>query len=415
MKSLILIKNINIIDVEKESVQENADIFIENSRIKAIDKNCNMNVSDAEAIDCTGKFAVPGLFECHAHMSHLSELEKNERESILREFVKKGITQVRDVGGPLNILKEMKEKIRKGGICGPDLFYAGPMLEKRPLRWGEINKSMPGFTVAVDTKEDAEKIIDELKQNGASLVKTFGKFTPDVFEYLVKKAGELKLPVTHDPGAPLFNMVPMDMAIDLGAKCIEHGKAPLPVVLRDEIKQEHDSLCSNNDHAPGADRELAMKVFSMGADSISEEKLGYLAEKMKERNVFFCPTLSVFNHAVRESSDQNNGIIQALDHISVFCTENMIKNGVRILVGIDDCEPGTLFEMGLLKKAGLSEMEIIKGATIYPARWLGVLDKYGSVSETKKANLLIVEENPLNDINNLSKSFITLKNGEIFR
>lgn len=413
MMQKILVKNVNIVDVAIGSIQREMDILIGKDRIQSIYPSNKVETADAFIVDCTGKYAVPGLFESHAHLSHLKEMEKDERGNILKGFVKKGIMQVRDVGGPVDILMDMKEQIQKGNTCGPDIFYSGPMLEKSPLYWRKINESMPGFTVAVDTKEDADRIISGILEKGASLVKTFGKFDLPVFEYLLEKAGENSLPVTHDPGAPLFNMVPMDIAMDLGIRCIEHGKAPWPCVLKDSLQKQHDELCRNYNHEPGADEEFAQKVFSMGSDSISEEKLDRLACRMVENNTFFCPTLRVFNERAMEPGEEYSRLIKILDSISLFCTGKMIKNGVPLLVGIDSCMPDTHDEIKLLKDTGLSDLEILRGATIYPAKWLNMLGDYGSVAQNSKANLFITEKDPLEDIRNLMDIYISIKDGRV--
>jgi len=81
------------------------------------------------------------------------------------------------------------------------------------------------------------------------------------------------------------------------------------------------------------------------------------------------------------------------------------------MVGVDNCLPMTLDEMGYLKELGLSEIEILRGATIYPAKWLNVDNQYGSISASKKANILIMDENPITDIANISKTYLVLKDG----
>ncbi|MCD4674275.1 MAG: hypothetical protein K8R77_16555, partial [Anaerolineaceae bacterium] len=118
----ILLKNTNIIDVENNSVNENMDIVIENDVIKDVSPSTENHSPDYETIDCSGKFALPGLFESHAHLCWLETFEKDDKISILKQFVEKGITQVRDVGGPFNILKKMKEEIHANNITGPEIF-----------------------------------------------------------------------------------------------------------------------------------------------------------------------------------------------------------------------------------------------------------------------------------------------------
>ncbi len=186
----------------------------------------------------------------------------------------------------------------------------------------------------------------------------------------------------------------MDTAIDLGVRSIEHGIVPWPDVLKDELKKVHDQLMAEN--ADKATRESFIdKVIELGGESISMEKLQRLIDKVIENDVYICPTLYIYGPE------------------DIF-TKEFIKNKVKILVGHDGPSPSLLFtEMKLLRDRGLSELEIIRGATIYPAQWLGVEDRYGSVSPGKLANLVILDKNPLEDIGNFESPYMVIKNGQV--
>jgi imidazolonepropionase-like amidohydrolase len=432
MKERILLKNINLFDVENDILRNNLDILIENGIVKEVGKvNYIIDEANLTQIDCSHKFALPGLFECHAHLALLTSpdeetkkqimedfgtTKENELEKqVLKEFVVRGITQVRDVGGPVKALKDLKDSISNGKFPGPDIFYAGPMLEKSPLLWEEQNKALPGFTVAVNSKQDAKDIIKEIAHEGASLIKTFNKFDFDVFRYLLEQAKAYNLPVVHDPGTSLFQLIPMDLGIDLGIRCFEHGKAPWPIVLKDDLKWEHDSLIE----ADPKDKEtLRKKIFSLGNESISLIKLQQLIDKMLQNDVYFCPTLHAFKYMqAQQSKEPNKDMLDKLEvlvRISLFFTKEMIKQNVKVLVGQDGLMPKFTFdEMRYLKELGLSESEIIKGATIYPALWLGVADQIGSISPNKKASILILNKNPLEDIQNIETTHAVLLNGKI--
>jgi cytosine/adenosine deaminase-related metal-dependent hydrolase len=164
--------------------------------------------------------------------------------------------------------------------------------------------------------------------------------------------------------------------------------------LKDELKKEHDRLMSEN--VEEAARESFMEqVIKLGFESISMEKLQRLIDKMLENNVYICPTLWMYGYD------------------DIF-TKEFIKNKVKILVGHDGDNPSLLFtEMKLLRDRGLSELEIIRGATIYPAKWLGVDDRYGSISPGMLANLVILDKNPLEDIGNFESPYMVIKNGQV--
>lgn len=415
----ILLKNVNFLDVENDVVRNNMDVLIEDDLIKEVSKICHIGEEMPLEMDCSGKFALPGLFECHAHLAALTLNPDEIKKQILKEFVVKGILHIRDVGGPVKTLKLMKDNISNGEFVGPVIFYAGPMLEKSPLTWEEHNKILPGMTIAVNSNQDAKNIIQEISREGASLVKTFGKFDTDVFKYLLGEAKEHNLPVTHDPGPTFFHSIPMDTGIDLGMHCFEHGKAPWPVVLKDDLKAEHDNLINK-----GTDEKekqaFTERILSLGIESISLSKLRKLIDKMLNHNVYFCPTLHAIKYIMMEeqkSKEPKKNELEKLkiqDEINIFFTKEMIRENVKILVGQDGVMPEFTFdEMLLLKEVGLSELEIVKGATIYPAQWLGIADQLGSISTNKKANILILNKNPLEDIQNIKTTHLVLQNGKI--
>lgn len=423
----ILLKHVDIFDVRNGTFRDNLDIMIRHNVIRDVGKVGSVGTNSVSHIDCSGKFAIPGLFECHAHLAQLTTMEDETKKAMLRKFVNNGITQVRDVGGPLNILRNMKDSISRGELDGPEIFYAGPMLEKGPLAHAMANKTLPGFTVEINSKEDARNIIKELSDGGASLVKTFNKFDVDVFRFLVTEAKKHKLPVVHDPGKPLFHSIPMDKGIDFGVRCFEHGPAPWDAVLREDIKSERDELLKAK-----ADPERLMafteKVFSLGRESISQEKLKNLIDKMIRNSVYFCPTLHAFIYIAglspeeilraRELTEDQvaryKKTIEVCGEMGTFFTREMVKRNVKILVGQDGFNPDfTLNEMQLLGAAGLSESEIIKGATIYPAEWLGIAEQIGSISANMMANILILNKNPLENIENLKTAYLVLQNGKV--
>ncbi len=391
--SHIVLSNLHVFDVSAGALTLKEDILIEGTHIKAVGR-MDASEKDVERIDLSGKFAFPGLFDCHTHLGFLTTLKEEEMIGELRTFVFNGITQVRDLGGPIDVLSQMDQRISSGDILGPKMFYSGSMLEKPPLFYFKKNKILPGLQMGISTKEDVDRVLLEFAGKGACMVKTYGRMDLDVYQHILVVAKKLGLRVVHDPGRYLFHVIPMDTAIDLGVRSIEHGVAPWPVVLKDELKKKHDQLMAEN--ADEAARELFMdKVIKLGNESISTEKLQRLIDKMLENNVYICPTLWMYGHE------------------DVF-TQEFIKNKVKILVGHDGPSPSLLFtEMKLLRDRGLSELEIIRGATIYPAQWLGVEDRYGSISPGMLANIVILDKNPLEDIGNFKSPYMVIKNGQV--
>jgi len=392
-ESRIVLSNIRVFDGVGGVLTDAQDVLIEGAEIKAVGR-IDTPDNDINKIDLSGKFAFPGLFECHTHLAFLTTLKEKEMIGELRAFVFNGITQVRDLGGPIDVLSQMDKRISSGEILGPKMFYSGSMLEKPPLFYTTKNKILPGLQVSISTKEDVDRVLLEFAGKGACMVKTYGKMDLDVYKHILVVAKKLGLRVVHDPGRFLFHEIPMDTAIDLGVTSIEHGIAPWPVVLKDEIRKKHDQLMAEN--ADQAARESFQdQVIKLGIESISTEKLQRLIDKVIENDVYVCPTLWIYGPE------------------DIF-TKEFIRKKVKILVGHDGPSPSLLFtEMKLLRDRGLSELEIIRGVTIYPAKWLGVENRYGSISPGMLANIVIFEKNPLEDIGNFESPYLVIKNGHV--
>ncbi|MGB6338936.1 MAG: amidohydrolase family protein [Candidatus Aminicenantaceae bacterium] len=397
-KRQIILSRVQVFDPAAGVLQEAQDILIEGEQIKALGRRDafqkDTSYKDATKIDLNGKFVLPGLFECHTHLAFLPTNSEEEMIKELRAFVCNGITQVRDLGGPIDIVSRMSERISKGEILGPKMFYSGPQLQSSPLFYARKNETLPGFTVSINSKEDVDRVLTDLARKGACMVKTYNRMDLDVYKHLLDVAQKYGLRPVHDPGRYLYHSLTMDTVMDMGVTSIEHCIAPWPLVLKDELKKQHDHLMATDADEAARDA-LMTKVIELGVDSISLDKLQRLLDKMLEHNVYICPTLWIYGYE------------------DIF-TPFFIKHGVKILVGHDGPSPTKLFwEMKKLMELGLSEVEILRGVTIYPAQWLGVEDSFGSIVSGTQANLLILDRNPLDDIANIESAHMVLKNGQV--
>jgi imidazolonepropionase-like amidohydrolase len=434
----VVLRSVRLFEPRTGAMTEPQDVLIVKDRIAAV--GTGLEVPPAtRTIEGAGRYLLPGLFDCHTHLAHLTLSPEDSLRRGLEGFVRAGVTQVRDVGGPLSVMQEMARRTAEGraaaspargrkagdaagtareGLLGPEIFYSGPMLEKSPLTHGNMNDSLPGFTCPIDSERQVDSLLAELAVHGARLVKTFGKADSAIYRHLVEGAARLGLKVAHDPGGPLFHRMPMDLALDLGVTCFEHGKAPWPIVLQDDLKREHDSLLAQPGTATAA-MSFMPKVTALGAASVDVQKLHALAARMRERGACLCPTLQVFDdievaafaQAAKASGLQElpepakamiRRIIASMDSVGRLCVRVFAEEHVRMLVGQDNCDaPRTAREMRRMAACGVSPVEILRGATLYPAEWLGVADRLGSIAPGMQANLVLLEKDPLEDIGNI--------------
>lgn len=114
----IVLSGVRVFDVSTGTLGAAKDILVENSRIVSVGP-CVAARGATRQIDCSGKFALPGLFDCHAHLVHLTEGSDDELKAKLAAFAAKGVTQVRDVGGPIALIRAIHDRIATGEIAGP--------------------------------------------------------------------------------------------------------------------------------------------------------------------------------------------------------------------------------------------------------------------------------------------------------
>jgi imidazolonepropionase-like amidohydrolase len=426
-----LLTNVRIWDVQSGEMSPPREILIDGSAIVAVGESLT-GIEGARRLDGGGGYVVPGLFDCHAHLAESEALGDAHLRNKLKAFVEHGVTQVRDVGGPIGAVRRMKSRIDSGEMAGPEMFFAGPLLETPPLAHEEAKKDLPGFTVPIASVEDVERILPELAAQGACMVKTFNKIDRELFLHTIETAGRLSLRVVHDPGEVLFHSVPMDDALDMGVTSIEHAKSPWPVVLKDDLRREHDKLLGANAVA-SARMGFQARISKLGTESVSRERLTALAAKMKAKGAFLCPTITVLNNLERIAIEQVKAQMKldvlpppvlaairsqtgGVGEVSRMFVKEFAREGVPLLVGQDGDDPAaTLAEMRAMQACGVSPLEILKGATLYPARWLGVEGRLGSIAPGKEANIVVVKEDPSGDIGHLDAIVLVLQRGRIVR
>lgn len=406
----LIIQKVSVIDVKKGVVLGDMDVGIAGGQIAAIGKSLTPTVDLTTTIDGQGKYVIPGLCDSHTHLAFLTITGGDTLKNQLADFVRHGVLFVRDVGGPIDIMQKMKEQTVSGEMEGPDIYYTGPMLESSPLYWEKYNEYLPGFTVALENEEDVDEVLPDLAARGAIIIKTFYKTKPELYPHIVEVARRYHLKIVHDPGPPLLQWIPVDVALEQGVTSFEHATAPLPCILNDELKALNDSLTRPETSAEERGRLMAV-VASQGLGAISEQRLEELTRAMKQHNAVLCPTLHVakdFEDELQSAGDdsviseeqQRLKIFSELLHsVGYYIVNHFSENGIRLLAGQDNSRPeGTFEEMLLLKEAGVPDLEILRAATLYPAEWLEADDRYGTVEPGKAADLVLLNGNPLEDI-----------------
>jgi hypothetical protein len=411
----LLLQHVRVFDPVKGSFSDTVDILIRGDHIAAVG-TLHPEAKGTQILDAGGRFALPGLWDSHVHLSFLTPAGDSAVVRTLAEFVRHGVTSVRDVGGNLDSIAGLSRRVERGDLVGPRIFFAGPLLTKAPVMGAlnEFNKVIPGTAVGVTSPGEIDLILDRLVVRNASMAKAIDYWDPILLRYLLRAAQARSLRVVLDPGVAILNSIPVDTALALGVTSIEHAQAAWAGILNAEVAHERDSVMAVG--VTSGDPDLALRhMMTLGEQSVSRERLDRLADRWARNGAYFTPTLQTVIDAVARTPEGDwRRALEGRLAVGWLAVRVLAAHGVKMLVGQDGFEPdGALREMDLLAAVGISPAEILRGATIYPARWLGVDSTMGTLEPGKRADILILEANPLDRITNIRSAWAVVSRGKI--
>lgn len=396
---------VNVIPMNKERVLRNQTVVVQNGRISEIGEEGNVKIpKDARRIDATGKFLMPGLVDMHLHLAPGEGTNDDLASQQLRLLLANGVTIIRNmIGHPSH--PALREKIKRGEILGPTIYTAG-----QPL----LGQNTP-------TIEAAEKAVSAQKQAGYDFLKVHEGLTPEVYEAIARKAKELGMPFS---GHVTFS-VGLKRALSAQQNTIEH----LDNYLQSAV-------------SPKFTGEITPSQVVVGdiLNFIDEKKLIDLTKETKKAGVANNPTLTLFQLVVSDEkpekylrwdemkyipasmrqqfAQQKAGTLnipaataekQKYVNLRNLLVRKLYKAGATITVGPDSPQfflvPGfaTHREMQTLAKAGLPTYAVLEAATRNGAEVLGGIEEFGTIEKGKRADLLLLDANPLEDISNTRK------------
>lgn len=421
-----------LIDVRTGEQIKDSVIVVQGDRIRQVGKAGEVKIpQDAQTIDASGKWLIPGLMDMHVHLPW--EVLLNQRDQLLALYLANGVTAVRDVGGDVTHLRLAREEIDAGKREGPRLFFTGQFLEGNPpsARW---------WRILADTPQRAESAVNFLIDQGADSIKVRYNITEPALKAVIRAAHARNVPVVgHVPRS-----MTMTRAVELGMDCLEHiritGRELLPIEEADKI-----------DFLPYVQREnLLWQQFDLESDRM-KRLVSFLAEK----KVFLDPTLAVENvellGALEEDvKDPNNRFLppELLDKWAEWAREpepyyalppelkeasvTAVKKrkgfvgmcsraGVQIIAGTDGPGLGKKLpgfglhqELESLVESGLRPIEAIQAATIKAAHALRKESELGSIEAGKFADIVIVNADPLEDIRNTREIHLVMKGVQVY-
>ena len=435
-----IIKNISIID-PIDGLQSTKSLVITDNTISMILDNDNELIDNNNIIDASGKYLIPGLWDAHIHFSFDTDLAP----FMPGLFLAHGVTSVRDTGGPIDLVVKMKDLSLNDPINNTNVYIAGPLIDGTPNVYNNSSPSFPLLSIENSDIIDIESNVQEILDKEVDLLKAYEMLTENQFLALMRIAKKNNLNVTgHIPlSMTLFS------AIDSGLNGIEHLRNfALSIASNsDELFRERLQLLKNPDDLPGSDlRSLIHSKQRMRAlDSIDYNKFEEAAILLASRNVWQTPTLFLYRNSsqkifkdpsfinelnklptqikekwIKEISDTDTIVDKNSLRYSKWLEEasgKLHKKNVPFMAGTDTpigyLIPGRSLhiELEVMVENGFSNLEAIRAATLNPATFFGLENKVGRIKNGYKADLVILNSNPLENIRNTQDISMVIKNG----
>lgn len=414
----ILIKDASIINISTGKIADNQVIAVKNGEIINVGTaNTLSKYKSKQTISAKGKFVMPALWDMHVHFGGGDSLIQ-ENKDLLNLYIANGITSVRDAAADITpSVLEWRKGVNEGKLLGPTIFTSGPKLEGYKSIWqGDIE---------VGTMDEVNKALDSLQKIKVDFVKiTDNTIKPEIYLGSIKEAGRRGYKTSaHIP--PVFTIGQVSEA---GLSSIEH----ISYLLRAGLKNEKE-LTQQVANGTLPARELSLKALNEFDEATAEATFKILAKN----KTAVTPTLSIsYTTAFLDINDHKNdaflkyigpGLRKTYDwrvqraakdtkeaieirHQTIEKAASLLpllwRSGVKILAGTDAGYlnsfdyPGLGLhqELELMVKNGLTPLQALQASIINGPEFLNKSDKYGSVAIGKKADILILNENPVMNI-----------------
>ena len=389
---MIVLKGARLIDGTGAVPVGGATIVIKGNRIDAVTtRNEGDFPADSEIVDATGMTVLPGLIDCHDHMAnHRYDLAHRWRldepqstrhlrtAAVLKQTLAAGYTTVRDAAG-LDV--GFKRAIEEGLISGPRLVLSMAIISPYGGIGDAVSPSglplddcccIPGDPLLPESvcngPAELRQVVRKMVRAGADVIKT------------ATTGGASSRP-GHGPRDAAFNLDEMQALVD-------------------EAQALDRRVMCHALGGRGLDIAIAAGVNSIEHGSYLDEDPRHL-ERMAERNIFFVPTLLVYEYHRKSPQPHVRERALALLEHHVASIRRALALGVKVVAGTDaggHGHPANAGELECLVKSGMTPMQAVQSATGWAAECLGQEADLGTVEAGKLADLIVVAGDPLADI-----------------
>ena len=422
----VVFTGVTVVDVEAGKAVPGRTVVVTGSKITAVVAAEGFKTpAGATVVPAAGKYLSPGLWDMHVH-------HEFPWTGMLDLAVANGVTGVRDLNSEPFVLA-WRDEIAAGKRVGPRIVASGKYLDAK------LNGQPPG-RVSADTPDKARELVRLRKKAGADLIKVYSGLDPEVYKAVVEEAKAQGLPVAgHCP-----ERVSALDASRLGQRSIEHLTGVAVTCSRDEAALRKEMAAAfTGEH--GYDITSTYPVIGKAMATPDEEKEAALFAAFKKNCTWQVPTLVVqrplaarmapdprlkYTHwayvGLWERIQANDKFGKSRESMSAYARATvraMHKAGVPLLAGTDAggsmnvrVFPGFSLadELELLVACGLTPADALRTATLNPALYLGEEKAAGRVATDMRADLVLLDADPLAAIGNVRKIAGVMANGRWF-
>ncbi len=398
---------VNVVQMDQERVLEDMTVVVRGGRISEVGERGAVAVPDgALVVWGAGQYLMPGLVDMHVHV---------EEEDDLLLYLANGVTAVRNMWGNTGLKRALgypdqlalREEVEDGGLLGPRIYTTGPIMEGEPA-------STPMMPV-IRAPGEARESVAWQAERGYDFVKVYDHLSPEVYRAILDAARERGLPVVgHAP-----KRVGLDGVLAGGQRSIEHLTGYLdPDAAELLVPEDELERYARNPREAGVYNCPTIGLYTKLVPEEEVEELERRTAGMRYVSPRTRATWRLFLPQMREDIAYRGPDYSGRIHeLYTSTTRELHEGGAEIVAGTDATNPYLVpgfslhDELGYLTEAGLSSYEAIEAATASAAEALGERDEFGTVAEGLKADLILTEENPLQDVSNLRDPAGVMANG----
>ena len=392
--SKTVLTNCNIISCSGSKLMKNMTLTIIGNKISEIKRGKYKPArgdKDINVIDLEGGYVLPGFWNVHMHLSgllpdpnHVQDNESTASATIraglnAMDGIRHGFTSIRSVGERDYIDIAWRDAFNQGYFMGPRIFASGEPVTATGGHRGDVEFGSDGVP-------EIRKAVRQRIQNGVDWIKIVDvEMLPDELEAAIETTHSLGRKITSHSREPATYR-----SVLAGVDCIEHGYGltdkTIKLMAEKGVYYSPTIICNLSDaYIKEREARLARLGFAEDEQVVNGRVLVAYADERSQAH----------------AEHQRNALKKA------------VKAGVKVVIASDSTPIG---EIGILEieqfvLSGISEMDALIAATRNPAEMCGVLDKLGTVEENKLADLVIIKDNPLENISSIRNIKMVFKDG----